>query len=241
MLGLLIFGATIIAVVVKLLTNSEAPLSSIGTLQRAGYAGMLLVIGCAATSCALVMRDSACGLINRGKALFLISGVLMLAGTATAATAVVGAGQSLRVVGQSTSVPKLEVLNAAMSPLVSRVNVALGIMATASVLALVGGLSGVGSHAMGTPSRSSVLEKLVWICTVLLLLLAGYGLLVRGGDLARLINGDEIQPAEIAATLIFSLSTWVAVFVGVGVLGVLQSVAAGCAVTATQSNDAVHA
>ncbi|MEO1995736.1 MAG: hypothetical protein ABGZ17_10725, partial [Planctomycetaceae bacterium] len=95
MLGLLTFGSAIIELVVESLTSSDAPLSLGGTWQRAGYAGMLLVIGCAATSCALVMRDSACGLINRGKVLFLISGVLMLAGTATAATAVVGASQSL--------------------------------------------------------------------------------------------------------------------------------------------------
>ncbi|MEO1994745.1 MAG: hypothetical protein ABGZ17_05665, partial [Planctomycetaceae bacterium] len=138
------------------------------------------------------------------------------------------------------SSPKPENFKAAIAPLVPRFNVALGMLAAASVLALAGGLSGVGSHAMGTPSRSSVLEKLVWICTVLLLLLAGYGLLVRGGDLARLLNGDETQPSAIAATLMFSLTTWVAVFVGVGVLGVLQSVAAGCAVTATQRSGAAQ-
>ena len=238
MVGLQFFGAAIVEVVTKSLTiEPGGTIEAVGIKwQRAAYAGMLLVMGCAATSCALVMRSRECGLINRGKTLFLISGILALVGTVIAAASVNSARQSLLVIAHANVSPRPEEVQAGIGPLVPRLNVALGILGTASLLSLFGGLGGLGQHSTGTPPQSSILGKLVCGCSLLLLLLAAFGLVVRGSDIPRMLtNNPPPKPGEIGNALLFSLQTWIGLFAGLGVLGVLQAVAAAAAVPATKT------
>ena len=237
--GLQFFGVAIVAVITGLLSIDPATTPTVGiTWQRASYAGILLIIGCMSTNGALSMRSSECSLINRGKTLFLISGILLLIGSVIAATSVVSARQSLLVVASAQQVPKLQILQAAMDPLSSRLNVAWGILGVASMLAVFGGLAGVGVPATRTRRGASIVNTLLWTCS-LVLLFAVYRLIVGGNDIVDMANmatnNPPPRPADVAGVLLFSLHTWIGVFAGLGILGVLQTVAAASAAPAMQT------
>lgn len=228
------FGSAVVGVfdvlTFRIVDPPDPPPAALAELHWAVMSVLALVVGLVISCVASVMRHSEQSISTIGKLLYTGAGVSLIVGAMPLAWGVIGAKGSFRIIATSASSPTIESVQGMMRSAEPQMTIEYGMFVLSAVMLLAAGLTGLQARPSQasdprTPIRAVVAIGSALVGVILILLMIS--IWFNGNALRVMMTDTSLtpKPAELAAHLSGILNKSLIVFVGLGVLGLLQLLA----------------